>query len=59
MWTRDYKLVIGGSDHGSVYIYDAETARVVKVLQHDRHGLVQTVAVRILEGSNQSSYTGF
>ena len=45
VWARECKHIIGGSDHGAVYVFDAETARVVKVLQHDKHGFVQTVTV--------------
>ena len=51
VWADNYKAVVGGSDHGKVYVYDAETARVMGALHHDKDGLVQTVAVRDPSGS--------
>lgn len=45
-WAHNHRLIVGGSDHGKVYVYDAETAKVVTGLQHDKDGLVQTVTVR-------------
>lgn len=44
-WADNYKIVAGGSDHGKVYVYDAETAKVMSALPHDKDGLVQTISV--------------
>lgn len=46
VWADSHKAVIGGSDHGKIYVYDAETAKVMTALHHDKDGLVQSVAVR-------------
>jgi hypothetical protein len=39
-------VVVGGSDHGAVYVFDRKTAATVQVLQHCDCNMVQTVAVR-------------
>jgi hypothetical protein len=39
------KVVVGGSDHGVVYVFDRATAATVQVLQHIDRCLVQTVTV--------------
>lgn len=46
VWMDGHNSIAGGSDHGIIYVYDAETARVTGTLQHERDGLVQTVSVR-------------
>lgn len=38
-------IVVGGSDHGAVYVFDRETGRPLDLLRHSDRGLVQTVAV--------------
>lgn len=45
---EDGKVIIGGSDHGSVYIFDRKTGTPIEVLRHALKGLVQAVAVSIL-----------
>lgn len=45
IFSEDTKVVIGGSDHGKVYIFDRRTGKVFQVLDHGSTGLVQTVMV--------------
>ena len=42
---EDCKVVVGGSDHSLVYVFDRKTGNVLDVLQHADQGLVQTIAV--------------
>jgi len=42
------QVVVGGSDHGIVYIFDRKTGGVLQKLHHGRDELVQTIAVRQL-----------
>jgi len=39
--------IVGGSDHGRVYIYDLKTGKMLKTLQHAQEGGVETVAVQL------------
>lgn len=38
-------VVVGGSDHGKVYVFDRKTGRLLDFLTHDSKDLVQTIAV--------------
>jgi hypothetical protein len=40
------QLVVAGSDHGAIYVFDRKTGARLEVLRHSKDGLVQTVAVR-------------
>jgi outer membrane protein assembly factor BamB len=42
---EDAKVVIGGSDHGAVYVFDRKTGKPLQVLHHADKGLVQTITV--------------
>ena len=42
------RLVIGGSDHGLVYIFEQKTGQVIKTLKHASRGGVETIAVSTL-----------
>lgn len=37
--------VVGGSDHGLVYIFDVHTGNVLKKIRHCKDGGVETIAV--------------
>jgi len=39
------QAVIGGSDHGQVYIFDRRSGKVLERLKHSRTGGVETLAV--------------
>lgn len=41
---RSY-AVIGGSDHGRVYIFERKTGKIINTLTHARKGGVETIAV--------------
>lgn len=38
-------LIIGGSDHGKVYVFERKTGRLVKRLKHAGSGGVEAIAV--------------
>jgi hypothetical protein len=38
-------VIVGGSDHGKVYVFDGKDGAALDILQHASGGLVQTVAV--------------
>lgn len=42
---EDSKVVVGGSDHGAIYVFDRKTGKPLQVLHHADKGLVQTVTV--------------
>jgi hypothetical protein len=39
------RMVVGGSDHGKVYIFGRKTGEVLQRLHHGKDELVQTIAV--------------
>ena len=41
------RLVIGGSDHGRVYVFERKTGQLLKTLTHARKGGVETIAVSV------------
>ncbi|KAG1743613.1 uncharacterized protein EDB91DRAFT_1050978, partial [Suillus paluster] len=41
------KVVVGGSDHGLVYIFDRKTGQILETLHHADTGLVQTISISI------------
>jgi hypothetical protein len=47
-FTEESGLVVGGSDHGAVYLWDRRTGIRSGVLRHADRGLVQTIAVSTL-----------
>jgi hypothetical protein len=48
VFAESLRAVVGGSDHGAVYVFDRKSGGKVAVLQHSDKGLVQTVTVREL-----------
>ena len=44
-FAEDSRLVVGGSDHGYVYVFDRRTGAPLDILHHADKGLVQTVTV--------------
>jgi hypothetical protein len=42
---EDSKVVVGGSDHGAVYVFDRRTGATLDILHHADEGLVQTLTV--------------
>lgn len=47
---ENLKVVVGGSDHGIVYVFDRETGTAIDTLRHPTGGMVQTVTVSLLLG---------
>ena len=41
------QAVVGGSDHGLVYIFERKSGHVITTLKHAKEGGVQTIAVCI------------
>jgi len=39
--------IVGGSDHGRVYICDVKTGKTLKTLRHANEGGVETIAVQL------------
>ena len=38
-------IIVGGSDHGAVYVFDHDTGGPLDLLRHSDRGLVQTITV--------------
>jgi hypothetical protein len=51
-FVEDSKVVVGGSDHGAVYVFDRETGGILDVLRHAEAGLVQTITVSSFHSSS-------
>ncbi|KIJ59117.1 hypothetical protein HYDPIDRAFT_33513 [Hydnomerulius pinastri MD-312] len=45
---EDSKVVVGGSDNGSIYIFDRRSGKLVERLQHSSTGLVQTITADVV-----------
>ena len=45
LFGKDGRILVGGSDHGAVYIFDTVTACPMDLLCHSSCGLVQTIMV--------------
>lgn len=45
-FAEEGKLIVGGSDHGRVYLFDRKTREPQGTLKHAEHGMVQMVEVR-------------
>ena len=39
------QTVVGGSDHGAIYVFDRRSGELRDILQHTKSGLVQTITV--------------
>ena len=44
-FANDSRAIVGGSDHGKVYIFECKTGCCLKTVTHCRDGGVETVAV--------------
>lgn len=42
---EDDGIIIGGSDRGSVFVFDRKTGEPLELLRHSPSGLIQAVAV--------------
>ncbi|KAG1901222.1 WD40-repeat-containing domain protein [Suillus fuscotomentosus] len=47
------KVVVGGSDHGLVYIFERKTGQIIETLHHADAGLVQTISVSAKTGRKE------
>ena len=45
---EDSHVLVGGSDHGTIYVFDRKTALVVETLQHEDDGLSQALTVSVI-----------
>ena len=57
VFRKNDSIIIGGSDHGAVYVFDHDTGGPMDLLHHSEHGLVQTVMVSCFEMSAWSIIT--
>lgn len=46
IFAEEDTVVVGGSDHGAVYVFDRKTGILLDTMVHSRRGLVQTITVR-------------
>lgn len=53
--SEEGRIVVGGSDHGVVYVFEESTGSVLDVLSHEEQGLVQTIEVSTPD-QNQTKY---
>lgn len=44
LFGENSKFVVGGNDHGKVYIFDRKNGSLLDTLHHAKRGLVQTIA---------------
>ena len=42
------RVLVGGSDHGTIYMFDRKTGLVIDTLHHEDNGLAQAVTVSLL-----------
>ncbi|KAG1728490.1 uncharacterized protein EDB91DRAFT_1253421 [Suillus paluster] len=49
-FTAQGKLIVGGSDHGLVYVFKRKSGKLFETLCHSNTGLVQTIATHNLNG---------
>ncbi|KIJ29385.1 hypothetical protein M422DRAFT_269222 [Sphaerobolus stellatus SS14] len=45
VFAEDGRLVVGGSDHGKIYLFDRDSGRLLGILPHARRQVVQTVTI--------------
>jgi hypothetical protein len=46
IFAEDATIIVGGSDHGAIYLWDRRSGVLLAKLAHADQGLVQTVTVR-------------
>ena len=51
------RVIVGGSDHGLVYIFERKTGKLIRSLRHAKNGGVQTVAVSEHDWGRKTSLT--
>ncbi|KAF9470790.1 hypothetical protein BDN70DRAFT_648297 [Pholiota conissans] len=54
----EYHAIVGGSDHGLVYIFDRKTGQAITTLKHGGDGGVETIAVSLSTFLQKSAKTG-
>ena len=47
-FSKEGRILVDGSDHGTIYIFDRKTGLVMDTLNHEDNGLAQAVTVSIL-----------
>ena len=45
---EDSCVLVGGGNHGTIYVFDRKTALVVETLQHEDDGLSQALTVSVI-----------
>jgi hypothetical protein len=45
VFAEEGEAVVGGSDHGAVYVFGVHTGAQLDVIQHEKDAMVQTIAV--------------
>ena len=45
---EDSRVLVGSSDHGTIYMFDRKTVFMVETLQHEDDGLSQALTVSVI-----------
>ena len=45
---KDSRVLVGSSDHGTIYVFDRKTELMVETLQHEDDGLSQALTVSVI-----------
>jgi hypothetical protein len=53
IFAEDCRLIVIGSDHGRVYVFDRRSGDIIDELEMSTNSWVQTVTVRICEIENE------
>lgn len=56
-FAENAKVIVGGSDHGSVYVFERESGNTLQVLRHSENTFVQTVTVSLTVCETDSKLT--
>ena len=47
-FSEDSCVLVGGGNHGTIYVFDRKTALIVQTLQHEDNGLSQALTVSVI-----------
>jgi hypothetical protein len=47
IFAEDDTVIVGGSDHGAVYVFDRKMGVILDTMAHSKRGLVQTITVSV------------
>jgi glucose dehydrogenase len=53
LFGEECKAIVGGSDHGVVYVFDRRTGSELDILPHAKGGMVQTISVSLFYSTSR------